>query len=906
MTQRAIVAMRVELLSLMYLVDLILGAYLLWWAVTNAVSGKLLPVLGSLYLFTLCYIASRILHYAVFFPDYTFEGVTQARRAFSYVSTLLVTLAWQGMRLAKRGSMSATQHNFPLPTNERERLTALAQYAILDTPSEQAYDDIVTLASQVCETPIALLSLIDKERQWFKAKVGLGSSEIRREDAFCAYTIQTPSDLMIVPDTYRDERFRNNPLVTGDPHIRFYAGAPLVTASGEALGALCVIDRVPRQFTPDQAVALRILARHVMTQLELRRTSRALAEQAKATLEGELKNTTIIETLAEGLIQIEADGTLSLCNEVAEGILGRNKEALQRAWQEQTEEVLAEDGAVFSVADPRLLVNVTFQTGQPQSQVLGITKPDGNFVWVLAKTKLFETRHTSAPALLLTLTEITEQKKAEQQQRTLITTMSEGLLQVEVDGTISFSNPAAERILGSGFEEMHGFRLRDGLTFVSQDGQPLESDDPTLPIAMTFRTGQPQANFVMGVPRVAGGMTWVLVNTQPLKRSAAAQPHAVLATLTDITAQKELDIQQRTLIAVMSEGLVHQNADGKIILCNAAAEAILGLTKEQMLGRDSVDPRWRSVHEDGSDFPGETHPAMVTLQTGETKRDVVMGVHKPSGDLTWILVNSEPLLAPGYLRPHGVVTTFTDITERVRAEQTMLAAKNAAVAASREKTVFLSRMSHELRTPLNAIVGFAQLLELEAISAEQALSAERILEVSKHLLNLMNEIMDVSRIEAGMLTLNVEPTEIVAALDETVNLIHPIALAQGIYVELLIPEDTRLEVLVDAQRLKQIFLNLLSNAIKYNREGGSVTLRCETIDKFLRVEVRDTGRGIPLEKMSRLFTPFERLGAEQTNVEGSGIGLTLTKLLVEAMGGKLTLHSQAEVGTTVRVELPLA
>ena len=165
----------------------------------------------------------------------------------------------------------------PHPANEAERVAALRSYDVLDTGAEAAYEDLVALASHICGAPIALLSLVDADRQWFKARQGLDVAETSRDLAFCAYAI-LGSDLMIVPDASQDPRFSGNPLVTGAPDIRFYAGAPLATPDGYALGTLCVIDRVPRTLTPEQQRALAALGRQAVAQLELRRNIKSLRD----------------------------------------------------------------------------------------------------------------------------------------------------------------------------------------------------------------------------------------------------------------------------------------------------------------------------------------------------------------------------------------------------------------------------------------------------------------------------------------------------------------------------------------------------------------------------------------------------------------------------------------------------
>jgi two-component system NtrC family sensor kinase len=192
----------------------------------------------------------------------------------------------------------------PMPASDRDRVASLQKYAILDTEPEQAFDDLTLLASFVCKTPIALISLVDEDRQWFKSKIGLDAKETPREIAFCSAAIQQ-SDVMVVPDTLQDDRFRNNPLVLSGPRIRFYAGAPLINDEGYALGTLCVVDRTPREFGADQKEALQALSRLVLAQLEFRRNlqllKEALTDRTKAEHDRERELVKVQQTLTRVL-----------------------------------------------------------------------------------------------------------------------------------------------------------------------------------------------------------------------------------------------------------------------------------------------------------------------------------------------------------------------------------------------------------------------------------------------------------------------------------------------------------------------------------------------------------------------------------------------------------------------------
>jgi len=315
----------------------------------------------------------------------------------------------------------------------------------------------------------------------------------------------------------------------------------------------------------------------------------------------------------------------------------------------------------------------------------------------------------------------------------------------------------------------------------------------------------------------------------------------------------------------------------------------------------------------------------------------------PVGADEWLLVTrpSRPLVGavaenfPGFVLAGGIVTALlvgalvevlsrrrtyalqlvedrtaalvTALGEQERLEEGQRRAREGAEAANRSKSEFLSRMSHELRTPLNAVLGFAQLLELDELDDSQKESVDQILRGGRHLLDLINEVLDITRIESGRLDLSPEPVLAADVVTEVIDLTRPLAARAGVL--LVAPErgaEWDLHVLADRQRLKQILLNLVANAIKYNRRGGSVSLSCGSVDPGrMQLRVTDTGPGIAAEDLDRVFMPFERLGAERTDVEGTGIGLALSRRLAETMGGTIEAVSTVGSGSSFWVELPI-
>jgi len=255
-------------------------------------------------------------------------------------------------------------------------------------------------------------------------------------------------------------------------------------------------------------------------------------------------------------------------------------------------------------------------------------------------------------------------------------------------------------------------------------------------------------------------------------------------------------------------------------------------------------------------------------------------------------------------KPRHYLLMMEDITQRKEAAAALQQAKEEAERANKAKSDFLSRMSHELRTPLNAILGFSQLLDRQSAASIQRERVGYIFRAGQHLLELINEVLDIARIEAGRIPLSLEPVRVSDALDEVVELLQPLAAERKIQIEKADSDDSDPSILADRQRLMQVLLNLLANAVKYNREAGRVVLAMEARSNArIRISITDEGPGIPAEKHSRLFAPFDRLGAERTSMQGTGLGLALSKRLTEAMGGTIG-ESQPARGASFWIEFP--
>ena len=289
-------------------------------------------------------------------------------------------------------------------------------------------------------------------------------------------------------------------------------------------------------------------------------------------------------------------------------------------------------------------------------------------------------------------------------------------------------------------------------------------------------------------------------------------------------------------------------------------------------------------------------------RTPHATGSVQVQMEKPDKSLRWHELVATNLRYDSEV--DGIVITLRNIEAQKAGELMLIHAKESAERANVAKSEFLSRISHELRTPLNAILGFSQLLQMSELEEQDQESVDQVLKSGRHLLGLINDILDISRIEANNISVSKEPVLVSELVADCMSNIQLLAQSRGIEIEMKIPQDVYFRA--DRQRIAQVVINLLSNAVKYNREGGKVIVEVTKTQSDVYLSVSDTGNGIADELLPRLFTPFDRLGADLSRVEGTGLGLSLTKTLIEAMEGRINVLSKVGEGTTFVVALPAA
>jgi signal transduction histidine kinase/HAMP domain-containing protein len=369
----------------------------------------------------------------------------------------------------------------------------------------------------------------------------------------------------------------------------------------------------------------------------------------------------------------------------------------------------------------------------------------------------------------------------------------------------------------------------------------------------------------------------------------------------------------RTLIENLPVAVVAHRPDSTVEVFNDRACNLLRMSAAQMEGRSAMDHAWCFVDAQGQRLPPAANPVNRLLQTQQPLLPVLLGIAtEPPGDAppevhTWVMVTGYPQ----FDGPRGlqrVIVAFVDVSVQREAEALRLA-KESAEAASAAKTAFLSRVSHELRTPLNAINGFSELVLMDPqLPPASKDKVQHVLTAGRHLLSLINQVLDLTQLEAGGRAAPLQAVALWPLLAECVALCEPLAQARGVTLELASMPLPSPWVLAEQTPLRQVLINLLSNAVKYNRPQGRVHIHLSLADagSMLALHVQDTGPGLSEAQQAALFQPFNRLGAEYSGVEGHGLGLSIARMLAQAMGGEITVHSVVGEGATFTLQLQRA
>ncbi|MBD3671764.1 MAG: PAS domain-containing protein [Gammaproteobacteria bacterium] len=521
----------------------------------------------------------------------------------------------------------------------------------------------------------------------------------------------------------------------------------------------------------------------------------------------------------------------------------------------------------------------------------------GDYKWVLCRGTVVERDASATPVRMIGIhSDITQRKQAELALLSNQTKLN-GLYQLsplgialtDMDGNFIEFNEAFRQICGYPEEEL---RTLDYWTLT-----PREYEEQEAAQLESLRTTGRYGPYEKVYRQKDGSLIPIRLNGLVVK-DLHGTSH-IWSIVEDITesknAQERLTLFQRIFEA--SEQCVGiTDTDGRMVYMNPAYERLLGYSQDEMYGKsittffpdDEVDEYLSKIK--------------AAVKARQSWTGIMPAVTK-SGEKVMIASNV------GYVTDDSgniqyLFNLFSDFGEELRRREELSNARDAAERANKAKSEFLSSMSHELRTPMNAILGFAQLMEVdEDLTQEHQDGVHEILKAGRHLLDLINDVLDLAKVESGQLDMSLEPVELKPVIKECLSLVSTLAGRREVRIH---HESTDGVILrADRTRLKQVILNLLSNAIKYNRLGGTVTLSAKPEDEsMVRILVSDTGYGIANDRLSELFEPFKRLDAENSEIEGTGIGLTLTRRIVEIMGGEVAVESEQGVGSTFSIQLP--
>ncbi|MGA9651072.1 PAS domain S-box protein [Pedobacter sp.] len=827
-----------------------------------------------------------------------------------------------------------------LSPDEQDRLNALRSYHILDTLSEEEYDELTDLASVICETPIALISLVDSDRQWFKSKKGLAAPETDRAYSFCAHAIINPNEILEVENAKTDERFKDNPLVTGDPNIAFYAGVPLVNEDGYPLGSLCVIDSASKKLSDQQKKALKTIAHQVMDKMELRRKI-ALLEQIE-------KNNKV---LLDASLLSDARGRNLIEQAPVAIILFRGEELTIEAANAQMLELLAKDAGIIGKPllsaipeldgqEPYKLLFKVFTTGETiygsgnpvkllrngeeeigyynftYSPLIENGKITGVIDMAVNVTEQVKARET-AERLYNELSDINDALeaaneeikaaneqfqrsqdqfiKSEERFRSMADNISQLAWMAAPDGNIYWYNKRWYDYTGTTLDQMEGWGWQ-------QVHHPEYVEGVKEKIKRHFDSGEIWED-TFPLRDKSGNYQWFLSRAVPTKNENGEITNW-FGTNTDITeqiiARERLEAAQKELQSSF-EQLEQTEQKQRLVI----SQAKLGTyTIDGVTGIMTSSTRLKEIFGYGPDeeMPYDAAVTQISPEFQEKVRQGVNDVFEKGVDF-----NMEyPVLAHGDGKKRWVKSTgklyrsasdqtghfsgtLLDITEQKENEQL--------------KNDFIGIVSHELKTPLTSMSGYLQMLSRMAEKDENSTQVNTLNKATKQvtkMTKLINSFLDITRLEAGKIHMDYQDFDMIdlvrEAEEECIATIstHPVIFAPVVSTI----------VHADKDKIGQVITNLINNAVKYSPVGTPINVACLTFDGMARISVKDEGMGIAADDQKRLFDRFYRVENKQTDkIGGFGIGLYLCAEIIKRHNGNIWVDSAGK-GSTFYFAIP--
>ncbi len=792
-------------------------------------------------------------------------------------------------------------------TAEAARRTALEEYAILDTPPEANFEELARLATQIAGVPFGGISFVDADRVWFKARVGLPAAELPREQTLCTHALEA-AEILVIPDLTRDPTWARHPVATGAEGWRFYAGVPLRTPAGVAVGVLCVLDRAPRELTPEQRAGLQILGRQVITHLELRRNLRrlekSLAEHTRSEAALELAETrfrSLFEHVGQGIFQTTADGHYLAANTALARIYGYDTpEELRAAVQDIR-------GQLY--VDPHRrdeFIRLMREHGTLRHFESQVRRKDGSVIWISENAHAVYDSEGNFLYYEGTVEDITEQKAAEEALRnsellyhSLVESLPQNIFRKDREGRFTFVNQVFCQTLRRPAELILG--RTDADLFPPEQAAQYRADD-----LRVMSTGQPLDKLEEHV-KSDGAKLYVHVIKTPL-RDASGQIIGVQGIFWDETERYRMEADLayerdllRALLDTVPDAIYFKDLDSRFIRASRALAEKFG----------EEDPRKLQGKTDFHYFTAEhALPAYEDeqriIRTGEPLLNKTEKETWPDGRVSWVRTSKIPFRNRSG-RVIGTIGVSKDITDLIQAERALEQARDDAMQAARLKEAILANMSHELRSPLHAIIGTADLLLHSPPGEESRELARQIRDGATTLLGILENILDQARLQAGQVRLEQLEFPLRDLVEGTVELLALPAGRKGLELTCWIHPDVPSQVRGDPARLRQVLLNLIGNAIKFTSRGeiqvrvGPVTTTAETVR--LRFEVEDTGIGIAPERLPHIFEPFQQADASpERQPGGSGLGLAIARDLVRLMHGHIQVHSQPGQGSTFAFE----